>query len=115
MASASSLAPVARRAAVTSAGSMRKLRVTSGRERRGMTACVTRNGTFATRGPDVTGSLQSRSRAVTDYGELISLRYRESRRKDRHGNEFRYRAWVYRTHGSDVGWRTYDVFLTSTE
>jgi hypothetical protein len=45
----------------------------------------------------------------------LGLSYRESRRKDRHGNEFRYRARVYRTLGGDAGWLTYDVFLRGLE
>lgn len=41
----------------------------------------------------------------------ISLDYKESRRRDRHGNEFRYRAEVYRADGPASGRWAYDVFL----
>ncbi|MGB7923420.1 MAG: hypothetical protein WCF57_09265 [Pyrinomonadaceae bacterium] len=43
--------------------------------------------------------------------EAISLNYRESRKRDRHGNEFRYRAKVYGTRHSDLGRWAWDVFL----
>lgn len=41
----------------------------------------------------------------------ISLDYRESRRRDRHGNQFLYRARVMDTQGAQVGRRAWDVFL----
>jgi hypothetical protein len=42
----------------------------------------------------------------------LSLDYREARRRDRHGNEFRYRAKVYRQPDSPAQNRyAYDVFL----
>lgn len=43
--------------------------------------------------------------------ESISLDYRESRKKDRHGNEFRYRAKVNGRGHSEAGKWAYDVFL----
>jgi hypothetical protein len=43
--------------------------------------------------------------------ESISLDYRESRRRDRFNNEFRYRAKVYAAGGADLGRWAYDVFL----
>ncbi len=43
--------------------------------------------------------------------ESISLAYRESRKKDRHGNWFRYRAKVKGADNSPVGKWAYDVFL----
>ena len=43
----------------------------------------------------------------------ISLDYRASQKKDRHGNEFRYRAKVNGRGHSDTGKWAYDVFLLS--
>ena len=43
--------------------------------------------------------------------ESFSLSYRESRQRDRHGNEFRYRAKVYGANHRDLGRWAYDVFL----
>src|SRR5438270_12527055 len=43
--------------------------------------------------------------------ESISLNYRESWRRDRYGNRFRYRAKVYGAGPSDLGRWAYDVFL----
>ena len=49
---------------------------------------------------------------LTELGvESISLDYRESRRTDRYGNEFRYRAKVEGVGQSGVGRWAYDVFL----
>jgi hypothetical protein len=41
----------------------------------------------------------------------IELRYQESRRRDQHGNEFRYRAKVWNRRGEQVGRWAWDVFL----
>jgi hypothetical protein len=41
----------------------------------------------------------------------IDLDYRQSRRTDRYGNRFRYRAKVYDARGADVGQWAWDVFL----
>jgi hypothetical protein len=43
--------------------------------------------------------------------ESISLDYRESRRRDRWGNTFRFRAKVYGTNHTNLGRWAYDVFL----
>ena len=45
--------------------------------------------------------------------ESISLDYKESRRTDRYGNVFRYRAKVYGTNHTDLGRWAYDVVLLS--
>lgn len=60
---------------------------------------------------------------ISEPGELHSLRslntralgldYEESRRRDRYGNIFRYRARVYDTRGSQVGRWAYDVFFNA--
>lgn len=59
----------------------------------------------------------SESRELHTLAEIgvyaISLRYRESRRRDQYGNEFRYRAAVYDVRGAQVGRWAYDVFLNS--
>lgn len=47
--------------------------------------------------------------------EAISLDYRESRRRDQHGNVFRYRAKVYGANGLHLGRWAYDVFLLSND
>ncbi|MGH9900968.1 MAG: hypothetical protein ACRD68_03915 [Pyrinomonadaceae bacterium] len=41
----------------------------------------------------------------------IDLDYKESRRRDRHGNQFKYRAKVYDRRGAGVGRWAWDVFL----
>jgi hypothetical protein len=43
----------------------------------------------------------------------IDLNYKESRRTDQHGNQFRYRAKVRDTRGSQLGRWAWDVFLLS--
>ena len=47
--------------------------------------------------------------------ESISLDYRESPRRDRYGNEFRYRAKVYGKNHTDLGRWAYDVFLVPAQ
>jgi len=43
----------------------------------------------------------------------LELRYKKSRRVDRYGNEFRYRAKVKGIRGAQVGRWAWDVFLVS--
>lgn len=63
----------------------------------------------------------SNHNAVSEPGELhplaafgiaeLELGYKESKRRDRYGNVFRYRAQVKDVHGAQVGRWAYDVFL----
>lgn len=55
-------------------------------------------------------------RTLTALGvQSISLDYRESRRRDRYGNLFQYRAKVYGTDNSDLGRWAHDVFLVAEQ
>ncbi len=45
------------------------------------------------------------------YVESISLNYRETRRRDRFGNLFKYKAMVYAFNHYDIGRWAYDVIL----
>ena len=61
---------------------------------------------------------------ISEAGELftlpslgvsaIDLDYKEKKKRDGHGNWFRYRAKVYDLHGSQLGRWAWDVFLTGT-
>jgi hypothetical protein len=54
------------------------------------------------------GELQS---LASSQVRVIELDYKESRRKDEHGNWFRYRAKVRDARGAQVGRWAWDVFL----
>jgi hypothetical protein len=54
--------------------------------------------------------------SLPDYGvEAISLDYKESRHRDRFGNEFRYRAKVYGANHQELERWAYDVWLLSVK
>jgi hypothetical protein len=44
---------------------------------------------------------------------VLELNYKESKRTDEHGNQFKYRAKVKDVHGAQVGRWAWDVFFTA--
>ena len=55
-------------------------------------------------------------RLLSDYEiASISLDYKESRHRDRYGNQFRYRAKIYGANHHELGRWAYDVFLLSAK
>lgn len=44
----------------------------------------------------------------------IDLKYKESKRTDEFGNQFRYRSKVFDVQGAQAGRRAWDIFLKST-
>ena len=58
----------------------------------------------------------SELRTLTDLEIAnIDLKYKESKRQDGYGNQFRYRAKINDAHGADVGRWAWDVFLVSSK
>jgi hypothetical protein len=54
-------------------------------------------------------------RALPETGlAILELDYQESKRTDRHGNQFKYRAKVKDRRGAQVGRWAWDVILVST-
>src|SRR5438045_970493 len=54
----------------------------------------------------------SELRSLDQLGvETLELNYKESRRRDQYGNEFRYRAKVKDSHGAQMGRWAWDVIL----
>jgi hypothetical protein len=49
---------------------------------------------------------------LSDLIRAIDLDYKEFRKTDQHGNQFRYRAKVYDAQGEHAGRWAWDVFLT---
>lgn len=57
-------------------------------------------------------SEQSELRALSDLGvAILDLRYKESKRTDQYGNQFKYRAKVKDARGAQAGRWAWDVFL----
>ena len=53
-------------------------------------------------------------RTLPELGlKTLDLDYKESKRTDRHGNRFKYRAKVKDTHDAQIGRWAWDVFLVS--
>lgn len=53
--------------------------------------------------------------ALSEFGlETLELDYKESKRTDEHGNQFRYRAKVKDAHNAQLGRWAWDVVLVST-
>lgn len=51
---------------------------------------------------------------LTEFGlETLELDYKESKRTDEHGNQFRYRAKVKDVHNTQLGRWAWDVVLVS--